>query len=150
MSASISQVTGCVVLTFVLSGFPAYTEPLAPTRLAPDDFKWEQGQFGISRAFLVGDERKPGMYMYRIRFPANYKVQPHFHSDERVITVMSGTFYMGYGEKFDENDMKVLPAGSAWTEPPNKPHFAFAKDGEVIIQVVGSNGPSVTTRIDPK
>ncbi len=88
--------------------------------------------------------------MYRVRIPDNYKVQPHFHPDERVITVMSGTFYMGYGEQFDESAMKALPAGSIWTEPAKQPHFALAKDGEVVIQVVGSNGPSGTTRIETK
>jgi quercetin dioxygenase-like cupin family protein len=89
------------------------------------------------------------MYMYRVRFPANYKVQPHFHPDERVVTVISGVLYMGYGEQFDESAMKALPAGSIWTEPAKQPHFVWAKDGEAIIQVVGSNGPSGTTRIDP-
>ena len=88
------------------------------------------------------------MYMYRSRFPANYKVQPHFHPDERVVTVMAGTLYVGYGEQFDESAMKALPAGSIWTEP-NKA-AAFRLGGEVVIQVVGSNGPSGTTPIAPK
>jgi hypothetical protein len=99
---------------------------------------------------LVGDEQKPGMYVYRVRFPANFKVQPHFHPDERVVTVMSGTLYMGYGEHFDESAMKALPAGSIWTELLKQLHFVWAKDGEVVIQVVGSNGPSGVTRIEPQ
>jgi quercetin dioxygenase-like cupin family protein len=99
---------------------------------------------------LVGDDHKPGMYKYRLRFPANHKVQPHFHPDERIATVISGTLYMGYGEQFDESAMKALPAGSVWTEPPRQPHFVWAKDGEVVIQVVGSNGPSGLTPIQPK
>jgi uncharacterized RmlC-like cupin family protein len=90
------------------------------------------------------------MYMYRARFPANFKVQPHFHPDERVVTVMSGTLYMGYGEQFDESVMKALPAGSVWTEPAKQPHFVWAKEGDVVIQVVGGNGPSGLTRIEPK
>lgn len=89
------------------------------------------------------------MYMYRSRFPANYKVQPHFHPDERVVTVMAGTLYVGYGEQFDESAMKALPAGSIWTEPASQPHFVWAKDGEVVIQVIG-NGPSGTTLVKPK
>jgi len=46
--------------------------------------------------------------------------------------------------------MKALPAGSIWTEPAKQPHFAWAKEGEVVIQVVGGNGPSGVTRIEPK
>ena len=139
-----------VMLALLASSGAARSEPLAPTRTTPDEFKWEQTSTGSQRALLAGDEKKPGMYMYRSRFPAGYKVQPHFHPDERVVTVMSGTLYMGYGEQFDESAMKVLPAGSIWTEPAKQPHFVWAKDGEVVIQVVGSNGPSGVTRIEPK
>jgi quercetin dioxygenase-like cupin family protein len=116
------------------------SDPLIGARIAPDEMKWEQGA-GNPRAKPVGDDQKPGMYMYRSRFPANYKVQPHFHPDERIVTVMSGTLYVGYGEKFDESAMKALPAGSFWTEPAGQPHFVWAKDGEVVIQAVGANGP---------
>jgi uncharacterized RmlC-like cupin family protein len=150
MKTDIFRVTGCIILALFVSGTSAQSEPLATARLAPDEFDWYRTPSGGQRANLVGDEQKPGMYVYRIRFPANYKVQPHFHPDERVITVMSGTLYMGYGEQFDENAMKALPAGSIWTEPVKQPHFVWAKDGEVVIQVVGSNGPSGVTRVEPK
>ena len=150
MKTNIFRVTGCVALALFVSGSPAQTEPLASARLAPDEFKWNQTPSGAQRVNIVGDEQKAGMYMYRVRFPANFKVQPHFHPDERVVTVMSGTLYMGYGEQFDESAMKALPAGSIWTEPARQPHFVFAKDGEVVFQVVGSNGPSGLTRIEPK
>ena len=137
------------VLALFASGV-VHAEPLAATRITPDELKWDRTPSGVQRAMLVGDEQKPGMYMYRTRFPANYKVQPHFHPDERVVTVISGTLYMGYGEQFDESAMKALPPGSVWTEPAKQPHFVWAKDGEVVIQVVGSNGPSGVTRIEPK
>jgi hypothetical protein len=63
--------------------------------------------------------------------------------------VISGTLYVGFGEQFDEGKMKVLPATSIWTEPAKQPHFVWAKDGEVVIQVIG-NGPSGVTLIQPK
>jgi uncharacterized RmlC-like cupin family protein len=150
MKTNIFRVTGCIALALFVSGASAKAEPLATARLAPDEFKWDRTPSGAQRVNLVGDEQKPGMYIYRVRFPANFKVQPHFHPDERVVTVMSGTLYMGYGEQFDESAMKALPAGSIWTEPAKQPHFVWAKDSEVVIQVVGSNGPSGVTRIEPK
>jgi hypothetical protein len=141
---------GCIALALLVSGGSAQSEPLVATRLAPDEFKWDQPSSGSQRVKLVGDEQRPGMYAYRVRFSANRKVQPHFHPDERVVTVMSGTLYLGYGEQFDESAMKALPAGSIWTEPARQPHFVWAKEGEVVIQVVGANGPSGLTRIEPK
>jgi hypothetical protein len=73
MKASIFRVTGCIVFALIVSGSPAQTEPLAATRFSPDEFKWERDQFGVERAFLVGEEKKPSMYMYRVRFPANHR-----------------------------------------------------------------------------
>jgi quercetin dioxygenase-like cupin family protein len=149
MMANILRVTGYIAFALFVSGAPAQTEPLATARLAPDEFKWDASPAGGQRVILAGDEKKPGIYVVRARFPANSKIQPHFHPDERFGTVISGTLYMGYGEKFDESAMKALPAGSIWTEPVNQPHFVWAKDGEVVIQVVG-NGPSGVTRIEHK
>jgi quercetin dioxygenase-like cupin family protein len=97
MKTDIFRVTGCIVFVLLASGESGRTEPLTHARLAPDELKWDRTLTGSLRANLVGDEQKLGMYMYRVRFPANAKVQPHFHPDERIITVMSGTLYMGYG-----------------------------------------------------
>jgi hypothetical protein len=142
------RLMGCVALALFVSG--ARAEPLAVARFTPDEFTWERTLTGGQRQIIVGDDRKPGMYVYRARIPANTKVQPHFHPDERIVTVLSGTLHMGYGDEFDESAMKPLPAGSIWTEPAKQPHFVWAKDGDVIIQVVGATGPSGTTRIEPK
>jgi len=150
MKADIFSVAGCIALALFIFNGSAQAEPLRTTQLSPDEFKWDQTPFGGQKVTLVGDEQKPGMYVYRVRFPANFKVQPHFHPDERVVTVMSGTLYMGYGEQFDESAMKALPAGSIWTEPAKQPHFVWAKEGDVIVQVVGGNGPSGVTRIEQK
>jgi len=142
---------GCgVAMAFFVCFTSAQADQLVSKQMTSDELKWEPTPSGAQRAMLVGDEQKAGMYTYRARFPAGFKVQPHFHPDERVVTVMSGTLYMGYGEKFDEGAMKALPEGSVWTEPAKQPHFVWAKDGAVVIQVVGANGPSGVTRIDPK
>ena len=120
-----------------------------PARLAPEELRSAIGPTGNQRANLAGDEKKAGMYTYRARFAANFRNQPHFHPDERNGTMISGTLYVGFGEQFDESRMKALPAGSIWTEPAKQPHFVWAKDGEVIIQIIG-NDPSATTLMQPR
>lgn len=124
-------------------------DPLSPTRLTADEFKWDISPRGNARANILGDDSKQGIYVNRTKFPPNTKIQPHSHPDDRVVTVVSGTLYMGYGERLDESATKMLPAGSVWTEPANQPHFVLTKDEEAVIQVVG-NGPSATTRLEPK
>jgi len=136
----------------MLSVVGVQAEPLASVRAAPDELTWKPPPLGtgLQRADIIGDDKKPGIYVYRIRFPAGLRVKPHFHPDERVVTVISGTLLMGYGDKFDEAAMKPLPTGSVWTEPAKAPHYVWAKDGEVVIQVMGANGPSDVTQIEEK
>ena len=128
---------------------PAQGQGLVPARMTPEEMKWTPAETGNAQAKIAGDQKDPGLYMYRTKFPAGFRNQPHFHPDQRIVTVMSGTLYVGYGDKFDESQMKALPAGSVSTEPPRKPHYVWAKEGEVVIQVTGY-GPSGTTLIDQK
>ncbi|HEY0569873.1 MAG TPA: cupin domain-containing protein, partial [Xanthobacteraceae bacterium] len=61
----------------------------------------------------------------------------------RIVTVMSGTFYYAFGDTFDESKLQRLPAGTMFTEPGRQNHFAWAKDGEVILQLTAI-GPTGT------
>jgi quercetin dioxygenase-like cupin family protein len=112
--------------------------------LTPEEIKYEsQGAYvmsGIEQAKLVGDPSKPGPYTIRLKFPAGYRLAPHTHPDYREVTILSGTWYTGYGEKFDETALKALPAGSFYTEPPNLAHFVVVHE-PVVVQVTGI-GPS--------
>jgi quercetin dioxygenase-like cupin family protein len=109
-------VAGLAVLAALACTAALRADPLPPARVTPDELKWEIGPNGNGRAYLVGDEEKPGVYVYRGKSQPGAKVAPHFHPDERVVTVLTGTLYLGYGERFDESAMKRLPAGSIWTE----------------------------------
>jgi quercetin dioxygenase-like cupin family protein len=105
------------------------------------------GVSGIETVVLKGDPTKPGLYVLALRAAPNMTIQAHSHKDDRVATVLQGTWYFGYGPKFDEKALKALPPGSTYTEPPNRPHFARTKE-QVVIQIVGY-GPSSTTYVSP-
>lgn len=60
---------------------------------------------------------------------------PHVNPEDRIYTVISGVFYIGIGDKFDENNLKAYPPGSVVVLPGNTPHFHLAKSGEYITQV---------------
>ena len=94
---------------------------------------------------LYGDPTKPGVFVTRVKFSAGWKDMPHWHPDEvRTVAVLSGTFYFGSGDKWDESKFKTYPAGTFYSEPPKAAHFTWAKDGDVIIQITGV-GPSAKT-----
>jgi quercetin dioxygenase-like cupin family protein len=122
-----------------------------PMALTPAEINWQaQGGLavgGIEQANLVGDPNKPGPYTIRLKFPAGYRLAPHTHPDYREVTILSGTWNTGYGDKFNETALKALPAGSFYTEPANIPHFVEVRE-PVVIQVSGT-GPSGRAFINP-
>jgi quercetin dioxygenase-like cupin family protein len=125
-------------------------------RVTPDEVKWPSGPSsavgtsaaaGIETVILKGDPRRAGLYTMLLRVGPNTRIEAHAHPDDRVGTVVSGTWYFGYGRAFDETRLKALPPGSFYTEPPNADHFAMTRSEGVVLQVTGI-GPSATTYVD--
>jgi uncharacterized RmlC-like cupin family protein len=125
-------------------------------RLPPSEFKFpEQGNpgtgssgvGGIQTVVVKGDLNETGVYTIMLRVPAHTKIAAHSHRDDRVATVVSGTWRIGYGDKFDESKLKALPPGSFYTEPPGRNHFAETGDEPVVVQITGF-GPSSTEYVD--
>ena len=98
---------------------------------------------GVQMTNLIGDPTKPGLYTVRVALAPHTQAKPHIHRDNRSVTVIAGTWSMGYGEKFDQKALKALPPGSVYTEPAGQPHFSQAGDEPVVILVTGY-GPSDT------
>jgi quercetin dioxygenase-like cupin family protein len=119
--------------------------------ITPAEMKWvSQGGLaapGMEQLNLVGDPSKPGPYTLRLKFPKGYKIAPHTHPDSREVTIVSGTYATGYGEKADPAKLKILPAGSFYTEPANLPHYIEIVE-DTVLQVSGT-GPSGRQYVDP-
>ena len=86
-------------------------------------------------AILVGNPTKAEPFIVRVKVPNGEKIMPHLHPEDRIYTVVSGIFYIGIGDKYDENNLKAYPPGSVVVLPGNTPHFHLAKSGEYITQV---------------
>ncbi len=117
----------------------------------PKDIEFKAPLAGVPQtAVLYGDPTKAGLFVTRVKFAPGIKVLPHWHPDEaRTVAVLSGTLYFAVGEQWDESKFNVYPAGTFFSEPPKTPHYTWAKDGEVILQVTGI-GPSSTNPIPQK
>ena len=100
-------------------------------------------------AVLVGDPAKPGPYVVRVKVPNGVKLMPHAHPEDRIYTVISGVFYIGQGETFDEKKLMAFPPGTVVVLPGNQPHFHWAKSGEYVTQV-SAIGPLGLQYIDAK
>ena len=108
----------------------------------PAEIKWVRNAAGTNeQAVLFGDPSKPGPYVVRIKWLPGNMSRPHFHPNDRFFVVLSGTWWMGTGEKFDPEGTVPAPAGSYVIHYGGKVHFDGAKGEETIIQVWGM-GPA--------
>lgn len=108
---------------------------------------------GAQLAVLVGDPKKAGPYVVRVKVANGVKLMPHTHPEDRIYTVISGVFYIGLGKTFDESKLVAYGPGSVVVLPAHTPHFHWAKSGEYVTQVTGV-GPLgidyVDTANDPR
>lgn len=98
-------------------------------------------------AVLVGDPAKPGPYVIRVKLPAGTKMMPHRHPEDRIYTVISGVFYIGLGDAFDETKLSAFAPGSVVVLPGGQAHFHWAKSGEYVTQV-SAIGPLGLSYVD--
>jgi quercetin dioxygenase-like cupin family protein len=102
---------------------------------------------GAQWAVLAGDPSKPGPYVIRLKFPAGFKVAPHFHPNHEAVTVIAGEFNLGQGDKLDEKSAQKLSQGGFIDVPANHHHYAFTT-ADTVIQI-NSEGPSGITYVNP-
>ncbi|MGH3298517.1 MAG: cupin domain-containing protein, partial [Trebonia sp.] len=100
-------------------------------------------------AVVVGDTSGPGPYVVRVKLPSGEKLMPHRHHEDRVYTVISGVFYIGRGDQFDETKLEAYPPGSVVVLPGGTAHFHWAKSGEYITQVTAL-GPISLVYVNPR
>jgi quercetin dioxygenase-like cupin family protein len=142
-----------IILFAVVTGFAfafVQSNSLTPKIILPGEIKWNEDtkQTGrVETIVLAGDPQKEGLYTMRVKIPAGTKLLPHWHPENRTAVILSGTFYYSYGDSFNEDKLKEMPPGTFFTEPVKQPHFAYAKKGDVIIQVTGW-GPTGTTQLN--
>ncbi len=143
-----------LALPLIALGSPAWaqTVELDPKVLVyklPDQLKWRDptGAAGINQAVLHGDPSTTGLYVVLNRFrPGNFS-RPHFHPNDRYITVMKGTWWIATGNRVNKDKMLPIPAGSFVIHFGKEVHWDGAKDEEAWVLITGE-GPATLTRVE--
>lgn len=142
--------TLCSTVTLSAAEGPfASLDPKAITIRLPEDLKWRGSPSGAETVALVGDASKPGLYVVLTKWTAHHNSRPHFHPNDRFITVLSGTWWVNTGRKYDPDNMKPVPTGSFVTHYAKEVHYDGAKDGDVVLEIVGM-GPETPTLAEDK
>lgn len=118
---------------------PAARVDATRLRLQPEDLP--QG----GRVF--GDASQPGMYVTRNFFAAGRGSRPHFHDQDRYVTVIKGTWWTGEGDVYRPETMIPIKEGGFMFHPAGYHHYDGAKDEDVIVQIMGM-GPVRTTQTE--
>jgi quercetin dioxygenase-like cupin family protein len=144
----VSSITFSLV---ALAAFVLAQEPKTHVALTGAEMKWGPAppslQKGAKLAVISGNPAAAEPFVIRLKVPAGYKIAPHWHPTDEHVTVISGTFALGMGEKFDKAAMKEMPAGSYGMLPAAMRHYAMAKTA-ATVQVHGM-GPFVVNYVNP-
>ncbi len=113
--------------------------------------EWKPGPPSLPRgaqiAVLEGDPSKEGPFVFRVKVPDGYRIPVHTHPKSERITVITGTFNIGMGDKFDPNATKPMPTGTYGFWKAGMKHFVWIK-GETIVQFHG-DGPWKIEYVNP-
>ncbi len=141
-----------VVATAMLALLGTAKADLNPAALAyklPNQIKWIEEANGAKQAVVRGDLAKPGPYIVLVKWEPHRMSRPHFHPNDRFITVISGTWWVGTGSKFDPESTVAMPAGSFVIHFAKQIHYDGAKDQEAVLEIVGE-GPATATPAEVK
>src|SRR5262245_15133015 len=137
-------------LSSTAAGNLVQAPPIGPQHaiIRPVDVKWRTLRPGAEIATVSGDPDKAGSpFVIRFRYKGKARIPPHWHPVDEHLTVLSGTFRIGMGERGEESATTTLDAGAYTFVPAKMAHYAWADD-DAIIQVHGI-GPFVINYVNP-
>jgi quercetin dioxygenase-like cupin family protein len=114
----------------------AEVDPKSILLTLPDNIKWTGDK--VKSAVLYGDPKTPGsVYVMLLRWPPNWSTRPHSHPNDRMITVLEGTLWVGTGTKFQPASNTPVGKGGFIVDNANQPHYEITKDDGALIEITG-------------
>jgi quercetin dioxygenase-like cupin family protein len=150
LSIAAAFLTGCQANDGMMGTHDEKSASSEHKLISPEQIKWEPAAAlppGARIAVLEGDPSQQGFFTFRAWLPDGYRIPAHWHPCVERVTVLSGMFYLGQGERFDESAATALSPGAYISMPPGMRHFAYCK-GETLLQV-STNGPWGINYVDP-
>ncbi len=137
----IGALAAALALSSLTPAARAAPDPAALASIAPDKIAWVgDAKTGPLTYTLWGDPTKPGPYAILVRWPPHQMSRPHTHPNDRHITVIGGTWWVGTGPTYSPETTTPLPAGTVVTHFAKQLHYDGAKDDWVTLEIVGE-GP---------
>lgn len=112
----------------------------------PEALKWSAPAAyakGAQLAVIKGDPTKEGMYVVRLKVPAGFRIAAHTHPNDENVTVLSGTFNIGSGDRLDEKSGELVKAGGYSYVAKGMRHYAWFTE-DTVIQLHGMGPQGIT------
>jgi oxalate decarboxylase/phosphoglucose isomerase-like protein (cupin superfamily) len=146
---ALKLIAAAIGLSIVAPGLAAAggaeLNPKALTFELPDQIPWKRNAAGTNEvAVLHGDPQKSGLYIEMFKWLPGNMSRPHWHPNDRYITVLKGTWWVSTSSTFDPESAVPMPTGSYVTHYGKEIHYDGAKNEEVWLLIVGE-GPETAT-----
>ena len=134
-----------VAPSFVAGQDPTQRPPNTPLMSASHKRLQPEEAYSDGNVLIFGDPNKPGMYIIRNHFKSGTMSHPHYHDQDRYVTVIKGTWWTGEGDRFAPETAVPIKAGGMMFHPAGYHHYDGSKPGteDVIVQIMGM-GPVKT------
>lgn len=113
------------------------------------DIKWVDAKGhpkDVKSCLVHGDPAKEA-FVLLLKIPAGTRYPPHRHSADEVVSVISGSFMVGSGEKLDEAKGTAVDAGGYFSFKAQSPHWGIAKADTVLLRY--GNGAADIKFVNP-
>jgi quercetin dioxygenase-like cupin family protein len=146
------RIIALALATMTAASLPAWAQSSTMDLVSgPNAVKWGPVPPSLPKgamiAVLSGDPFKDGPYVVRLKLPENYRFPAHHHPTTENVTVLSGSFHAGMGDKFDADKGQTFAPGGFVSMPAGMNHYAWATT-ETIVQVHGK-GPFAIVYVNP-
>lgn len=140
----------CLLVLAACAAAGAHPAPVQDVSVVkPGEVKWVDAKGhpkGVQTCLIHGDPSKEA-FVVMLKVPAGTVYPPHFHSADEVVTVVSGSFMIGSGEKVDEARASTVEAGGYFSFKAKTPHWAKAVKDTVAVRY--GNGKADITYCHP-
>lgn len=107
------------------------------------DLEWDETSDRTQTKVLYGDPSQEGLYVIRVRFPPGGTSSPHYHTQDRFVTVIEGVWNAGVDASHDMTKTTPIPAGGFMMHPAGAVHYDGSRGGAVVVEIRGM-GPVST------
>lgn len=111
------------------------------------DMEWDESSDRTQQRVLYGDPSKEGLYILRVRFPAGGTSTPHYHTQDRFVTVIEGVWNAGTDASHDMSKTTPISAGGFMMHPAGAVHYDGSRGGPVVVEIRGM-GPVSTEQVE--